>query len=256
MREGLRGCDVVMMLRLQLERMEGAFAPSPRENFRFWGLDREKLGAAADHVKVMHPGPMNRGVEIDSDVADDLTVSLIQDQVEMGVAARMAILAALAALNPGARESRILTVEAALTGGDAARAVELARGLEAEPLTARIAGLLARAAFAAGRPDEARVWRGRNSFAAIRRPPTARRSMYSRSPRAFLNWIDRRITGSGSASFSSFAITGATTCRAVTPTRFSDRAAACRTCDAFRSANCWRIVWNSAPRSTRRFNPP
>jgi aspartate carbamoyltransferase catalytic subunit len=97
MRQGIAGCDVVMMLRLQLERMDGAFAPSPREYFRFWGLDREKLGAAADHVKVMHPGPMNRGVEIDSDVADDLTVSLIQDQVEMGVAARMAILAALAA---------------------------------------------------------------------------------------------------------------------------------------------------------------
>jgi aspartate carbamoyltransferase catalytic subunit len=97
MRQGIAGCDVVMMLRLQLERMDGAFAPSPREYFRFWGLDREKLGAAAEHVKVMHPGPMNRGVEIDSDVADDLTVSLIQDQVEMGVAARMAILAALAA---------------------------------------------------------------------------------------------------------------------------------------------------------------
>ena len=70
-------------------------------------------------------------------------------------------LAALAALNPGARESRILMVESALTGGDGARALELARGLEAEPLTARIAGLMARAAFAAGRPDEARVWRGR-----------------------------------------------------------------------------------------------
>ena len=97
LRQGIAGCDVVMMLRLQLERMDGAFAPSPREYFRFWGLDREKLGAAADHVKVMHPGPMNRGVEIDSDVADDLTVSLIQDQVEMGVAARMAVLAALAA---------------------------------------------------------------------------------------------------------------------------------------------------------------
>ncbi|MCA6285950.1 aspartate carbamoyltransferase catalytic subunit [Phenylobacterium sp.] len=97
LRQGIAGCDVVMMLRLQLERMDGAFAPSPREYFRFWGLDREKLGAAADHVKVMHPGPMNRGVEIDSDVADDLTISLIQDQVEMGVAARMAILAALAA---------------------------------------------------------------------------------------------------------------------------------------------------------------
>jgi len=97
LRQGIAGCDVVMMLRLQLERMDGAFAPSPREYFHFWGLDREKLGAAADHVKVMHPGPMNRGVEIDSDVADDLTVSLIQDQVEMGVAARMAVLAALAA---------------------------------------------------------------------------------------------------------------------------------------------------------------
>ena len=97
LREGIAGCDVVMTLRLQLERMDGAFAPSPREYFRFWGLDREKLGAAADHVRVMHPGPMNRGVEIDSDVADDPSVSLIQDQVEMGVAARMAVLAALAA---------------------------------------------------------------------------------------------------------------------------------------------------------------
>ena len=70
-------------------------------------------------------------------------------------------LVALAALNPGARESRILAVEAALTAGDAVRAAELGRGLEAEPLTARIAGLLARAAFAAGRPDEARLWRAR-----------------------------------------------------------------------------------------------
>ncbi len=97
MKEGLRGCDVVMMLRLQLERMEGALIPSTREYFRFWGLDREKLAWAAPGAKVMHPGPMNRGVEIDSDVADDLTVSLIQDQVEMGVAARMAILASLSA---------------------------------------------------------------------------------------------------------------------------------------------------------------
>ena len=60
-------------------------------------VDREKLKAAADRVKVMHPGPMNRGVEIDSDVADDPEISLIQDQVEMGVAARMAVLAALSA---------------------------------------------------------------------------------------------------------------------------------------------------------------
>lgn len=97
MRKGIAGCDVVMMLRLQLERMDGVLAPSQREYFRFFGLDREKLAFASDHVRVMHPGPMNRGVEIDSDVADDLNVSLIQDQVEMGVAARMAVLAALAA---------------------------------------------------------------------------------------------------------------------------------------------------------------
>jgi aspartate carbamoyltransferase catalytic subunit len=96
MREGLAGCDVVMMLRLQLERMDGALVPSTREYFRFWGLDREKLAWAKPGAKVMHPGPMNRGVEIDSDVADDLSVSLIQDQVEMGVAARMAVLASLA----------------------------------------------------------------------------------------------------------------------------------------------------------------
>jgi aspartate carbamoyltransferase catalytic subunit len=97
MREGISGANVVMMLRLQLERMDGAFVPSMREYFRFWGLDAEKLKYAAPGARVMHPGPMNRGVEIDSDVADDLTVSLIQDQVEMGVAARMAVLATLAA---------------------------------------------------------------------------------------------------------------------------------------------------------------
>jgi aspartate carbamoyltransferase catalytic subunit len=97
MRVGLKGADVVMMLRLQLERMDGAFVPSTREYFRFWGLDQEKLALASPNVKVMHPGPMNRGVEIDSGVADDPAVSLIQDQVEMGVAARMAVLAALAA---------------------------------------------------------------------------------------------------------------------------------------------------------------
>ena len=97
MREGIAGCDVVMMLRLQLERMDGVMAPSQREYFRFYGLDREKLALAAPGVRVMHPGPMNRGVEIDSEVADDLSVSLIQDQVEMGVAARMAVLTSLAA---------------------------------------------------------------------------------------------------------------------------------------------------------------
>ena len=97
MREGIAGADVVMMLRLQLERMTGALVPSTREYFRVFGLDREKLAHAAPHVRVMHPGPMNRGVEIDSDVADDPSISLIQNQVEMGVAVRMAVLASLAA---------------------------------------------------------------------------------------------------------------------------------------------------------------
>jgi aspartate carbamoyltransferase catalytic subunit len=97
MRSGLAGADVVMMLRLQLERMDGAFVPSTREYSRYWGLDSEKLAWASPGVKVMHPGPMNRGVEIESGVADDPDVSLIQAQVEMGVAARMAILTSLAA---------------------------------------------------------------------------------------------------------------------------------------------------------------
>jgi len=97
LKAGISGADVVMMLRLQLERMQGALVPSMREYFRLWGLDREKLALAALGARVMHPGPMNRGVEIDSDVADDLAVSLIQDQVEMGVAVRMAVLASLAA---------------------------------------------------------------------------------------------------------------------------------------------------------------
>jgi aspartate carbamoyltransferase catalytic subunit len=96
MRKGLAGADIVMMLRLQLERMAGAFVPSAREYFHFYGLDREKLAFAAPHALVMHPGPMNRGVEIDSTVADDIEVSVIQEQVEMGVAMRMAVLDALA----------------------------------------------------------------------------------------------------------------------------------------------------------------
>ena len=95
MRKGLEGVDIVMMLRLQLERMTGAFVPSTREYFRFYGLDRDKLKFAKPGALVMHPGPMNRGVEIDSDVADDIEVSVIQEQVEMGVAIRMAVLDAL-----------------------------------------------------------------------------------------------------------------------------------------------------------------
>jgi aspartate carbamoyltransferase catalytic subunit len=95
MKEGLAGVDIVMMLRLQLERMAGAFVPSTREYFRFYGLDREKLAYAKPGALVMHPGPMNRGVEIDSVIADDIEVSVIQEQVEMGVAIRMAVLDAL-----------------------------------------------------------------------------------------------------------------------------------------------------------------
>jgi aspartate carbamoyltransferase catalytic subunit len=95
MRRGLEGCDVVMMLRLQVERMQGNFVPSTREYFRFWGLDYEKLAEARPDAIIMHPGPMNRGVEIDSEVADDIDRSVIREQVEMGVAVRMACLDAL-----------------------------------------------------------------------------------------------------------------------------------------------------------------
>ena len=94
MAEGLKDADVVMMLRLQRERMEGAFVPSVREYFRYFGLDAEKLKAAKPDALVMHPGPMNRGVEIASEIADG-PQSVIQDQVEMGVAVRMAVMEAL-----------------------------------------------------------------------------------------------------------------------------------------------------------------
>ncbi len=95
MEEGLAGADIVMMLRLQRERMNGSFVPSVKEYFRYYGLDREKLALAAPDALVMHPGPMNRGVEIASDVADG-PQSLIREQVEMGVAVRIAVLEALA----------------------------------------------------------------------------------------------------------------------------------------------------------------
>ncbi len=89
---GLQGVDVVMMLRLQRERMSGGLVPSAREYFRFFGLDAARLSRAKPDVLVMHPGPMNRGVEIDSAVADDPVHSVIGEQVEMGVAVRMAVL--------------------------------------------------------------------------------------------------------------------------------------------------------------------
>jgi aspartate carbamoyltransferase catalytic subunit len=94
MADGLRDADVVMMLRLQLERMSGAFVPSMREFYQFFGLTEEKLAHAKPNALVMHPGPMNRGVEIDSSVADGAQ-SVIREQVEMGVAVRMAVLDAL-----------------------------------------------------------------------------------------------------------------------------------------------------------------
>ena len=96
MREGLKGADVVMMLRLQKERMDGGFIPSEREYYHRYGLDAEKLSHAAPDAIVMHPGPMNRGVEIDGELADDINRSVIQDQVEMGVAVRMACMDLLA----------------------------------------------------------------------------------------------------------------------------------------------------------------
>jgi aspartate carbamoyltransferase catalytic subunit len=94
MREGLAGADIIMMLRLQRERMNGSFVPSTQEYFYYYGLDQKKLSYAKPDALVMHPGPMNRGVEIDSIVADGAQ-SLIREQVEMGVAVRMAVLEAL-----------------------------------------------------------------------------------------------------------------------------------------------------------------
>ena len=93
--EGLEDADIVMMLRLQRERMTSSLVPSTREYFHFFGLDYDKLARAKPDALVMHPGPMNRGVEIDSNVADDAR-SVIREQVEMGVAVRMAVLQALA----------------------------------------------------------------------------------------------------------------------------------------------------------------
>lgn len=96
MAEGLKDVDVVMMLRLQRERMDGGFIPSEREYYHRYGLDAAKLSHAKADAIVMHPGPMNRGVEIDGELADDINRSVIQEQVEMGVAVRMAAMDLLA----------------------------------------------------------------------------------------------------------------------------------------------------------------
>ena len=94
MREGLEGVDVVMMLRLQNERMNGALLPTPQEYYKIWGLTAEKLALARPDAIVMHPGPMNRGVEIDSAVADGAQ-AVILPQVTFGIAVRMAVMSML-----------------------------------------------------------------------------------------------------------------------------------------------------------------
>jgi len=90
--QGLENADIIMVLRIQKERMKGSFVPSEKEFFKFWGLDRQKLNRAKKNALVMHPGPINRGIEIDSDVADDIGRSLILEQVKLGVAVRMAVI--------------------------------------------------------------------------------------------------------------------------------------------------------------------
>ena len=92
MKKGLYNCDIVMMLRIQKERIVGKIMPNQKTYFKKYGLDYNKLKYANKNAFVMHPGPMNRGIEIDSDLADDITRSLIQEQVAMGVAVRMACL--------------------------------------------------------------------------------------------------------------------------------------------------------------------
>ena len=92
MEKGLKDCDIVMMLRLQNERMHGSFLASSREYYEYYGLTPDKLKNTKKNVLIMHPGPMNRGVEIDSSLADDINKSVIKEQVELGVAVRMACL--------------------------------------------------------------------------------------------------------------------------------------------------------------------
>jgi len=109
MEEGLKDVDVVMMLRLQKERMDGGFIPSEREYFHRYGLDATKLAYAKPDAIVMHPGPMNRGVEIDGNIAEDINRSVIQTQVEMGVAVRMAAMDLLAQNLRARRAEREIT---------------------------------------------------------------------------------------------------------------------------------------------------
>ena len=92
MKKGVKDCDIVMMLRLQNERMSSSFLASNREYYEYYGLTPDKLEYAKDDALIMHPGPMNRGIEIDTKLADDINKSVIKEQVELGVAVRMACL--------------------------------------------------------------------------------------------------------------------------------------------------------------------
>ena len=92
MKKGLKDCDIVMMLRLQNERMTSSFLSSNREYYEYYGLTPDKLIHAKNDALIMHPGPMNRGIEIDTNLADDINKSVIREQVELGVAVRMACL--------------------------------------------------------------------------------------------------------------------------------------------------------------------
>ncbi|RZO62929.1 MAG: aspartate carbamoyltransferase catalytic subunit [Candidatus Pelagibacterales bacterium] len=92
MKKGLKDCDIVMMLRLQNERMSSSFLSSNREYYEYYGLTPDKLNYAKSDALIMHPGPMNRGIEIDTNLADDINKSVIKEQVELGVAVRMACL--------------------------------------------------------------------------------------------------------------------------------------------------------------------
>ena len=92
MKKGLKDCDIVMMLRLQNERMHSSFLASNREYYEYYGLTPDKLDFAKKDALIMHPGPMNRGIEIDTILADDINKSVIKEQVELGVAVRMACL--------------------------------------------------------------------------------------------------------------------------------------------------------------------
>ena len=92
MKKGVKDCDIVMMLRLQNERMSSSFLSSNREYYEYYGLTPDKLRYAKEDCIIMHPGPMNRGIEIDTKLADDTNMSVVKEQVELGVAIRMACL--------------------------------------------------------------------------------------------------------------------------------------------------------------------